>query len=101
MMDMIEFSNQIPSEKLSEIFKNYFEQHVLAYDLLKGIEFIKVNDITFDKSSIMYSVKLLDDNDKEKIVTHLNNLTLNIYGNSYTPSVYLNGDLLCITINKQ
>ena len=99
-MNMVEFSNQIPSDQLIEIFKDFFEQHILAYDMLKGVEFVKVNNITINKSSIMYSVKLLDDEDKEKIVRQLNNLPLTVYGKTYTPSVFLNGDLLCITIDK-
>ena len=99
-MNMVEFSNQIPSDQLIEIFKDFFEQHIATYDLLKGIEFIKINNITIDKSSIMYSVKLLDDEDKEKIVRQLNNLPLTVYGKTYAPSVFLNGDLLCITIDK-
>ena len=99
-MNMVEFSNQIPSDQLIEIFKDFFEQHIATYDLLKGIEFIKINNITIDKSSIMYSVKLLDDEDKEKIVRQLNNLPLTVYGKTYTPSVFLNRDLLCITIDK-
>ena len=99
-MNMVEFSNQIPSDQLIEIFKDFFEQHILAYDMLKGVEFVKVNNITINKSSIMYSVKLLNDEDKEKLVNQLNNLPLTIYGKTYTPSVFLNGDLLCITINK-
>ena len=99
-MNMVEFSNQIPSDQLIEIFKDFFEQHIATYDLLKGIEFIKINNITIDKSSIMYSVKLLDDEDKEKIVRQLNSLPLTVYGKTYTPSVFLNGDLLCITIDK-
>ena len=99
-MNMVEFSNQIPSDQLIEIFKDFFEQHIATYDLLKGIEFIKINNITIDKSSIMYSVKLLDDEDKEKIVHQLNNFPLSIYGRVYKPSVFINGDLLCITINK-
>ena len=99
-MNMVEFSNQIPSDQLIEIFKDFFEQHILAYDMLKGVEFVKVNNITINKSSIMYSVKLLNDEDKEKLVNQLNNLPLTIYGKTYTPSVFLNGDLLCITIDK-
>lgn len=99
-MNMVEFSNQIPSEQLIEIFKNFFEQHIAAYDILKDIEFIKINNITIDKSSIMYSVKLLQDEDKEKLLRALNNLTLTVYGKTYKPSIFLNGDLLCITIDK-
>ena len=99
-MNMIQFSNQVPSDQLMSIFKDFFEQHIVAYDLLKGIEFVRINEITMNKSSIMYSVKLLDDEDKEKIVRQLNNLPLTVYGKTYTPSVFLNGDLLCITIDK-
>ena len=99
-MNMVQFSNQIPSDQLIEIFKDFFEQHIATYDLLKGIEFVRINEITMNKSSIMYSVKLLEDEDKEKLANSINNLPLNIYGKTYTPSVFLNGDLLCITIDK-
>lgn len=99
-MNMIQFSNQVPSDQLILIFKDFFEQHIAAYDLLKGIEFIRINEITMNKSSIMYSVKLLEDEDKEKLAKSINNLPLNVYGKTYCPSAYLNGDLLCITINK-
>ena len=85
-MNMVEFSNQIPSDQLIEIFKDFFEQHIATYDLLKGIEFIKINNITIDKSSIMYSVKLLDDEDKEKIVRQLNNLPLTAIVEDAPPS---------------
>ena len=93
-MNMVEFSNQIPSDQLIEIFKDFFEQHIATYDLFKGIEFIKINNITIDKSSIMYSVKLLDDEDKEKIVRQLNNLPLTVYGKTYTPSVFFK--IICL-----
>ena len=99
-MNMIQFSNQVPSDQLILIFKDFFEQHIAAYDLLKGIEFVRINEITMNKSSIMYSVKLLEDEDKEKLAKSINNLPLNIYGKTYYRSAYLNGDLLCITINK-
>ncbi len=99
-MDMIEFSNQIPAEHLAHIFKDFFEQHIVAYDVLKCIKFININEVTFNKSSIMYSVKLLQDEDKNKLLKNLSNLTLTIYGRTYKPSIFLNGDLLCITINK-
>ena len=40
--------------------------------------------------------------DKETLVKHLNSKagSLNIYGRHYAPEIYLNGDLLCITIKK-
>ena len=73
-MNMIQFSNQVPSDQLILIFKDFFEQHIAAYDLLKGIEFVRINEITMNKSSIMYSVKLLEDEDKEKLAKSINNL---------------------------
>lgn len=100
-MDAIEFSNQIPSDDLVRIFKDFFEQHMLAYDILSGIQFVTINNITMNKSSIIYSVKLLQEEDKQKIIRYVNNLPLTIYGKKYTPHVFLNGDLLCITIDKQ
>ena len=71
-MNMIQFSNQVPSDQLILIFKDFFEQHIAAYDLLKGIEFVRINEITMNKSSIMYSVKLLEDEDKEKLAKSIN-----------------------------
>ena len=99
-MDMIEFSKQVPSENLARIFKDFFEQPVVASDILKGIKFNGINSIDFNKSSIVYSVKLLSDKNKEQLVNNLNGITLNIYGKEYKPSVFMNGDLLCITISK-
>ena len=60
-MDAIEFSNQIPSDDLVRIFKDFFEQHMLAYDISNGIQFVKINKITMNRSSIIYSVKLLQE----------------------------------------
>ena len=99
-MDMIEFSNSILAEKISIIFKDFFENHICAYKVLKGIKFVRINDISFDKASITYSVKLLDDEDKDLLLSHLQGITVNIYGKDYSPDVYLNGDILCITIDK-
>lgn len=101
-MNTIEFSNGIPAENLAIIFKDYFEKHMAVYDLLRGLQFVKINNISIDKASIMYSVKLLDSENKDKIVKALQSRagSLTIYGQTYTPDVYLNGDLLCITIKK-
>lgn len=100
-MDTIEFAKSIPAEKLAEIFKDYFEQHMAVYYMLKGIEFITINaDIS--NASIIYSIKILDDRDKDGLTRRLqeSNNILNIYGKEYKPEIFLNGDLLCITINK-
>ena len=101
-MDSIEFSKQIPSEQLAIIFKDFFEQHMLIYDILRDIQFVTISEVSFDKSSIIYSVKLLSEEDKGFVMTVLQNknLSLTMYGKQYTPSVFMNGDLLCITINK-
>ena len=101
-MDTIEFSKNIPAEKLARIFKDYFEQHMMAYYMLAGVDFVSINNISMDEASIMYSVKILDTNQKDALFRTLtrDSSNLNIYGKQYTPEIYLNGDLLCITIKK-
>lgn len=101
-MDTLEFAKNIPAQKLAEIFKNYFEQHMAVYDMLKGIEFISLNEVNINTASIIYSVKLLDIQSKNDLIHKLQQSSglLNIYGKVYKPDIYLNGDLLCITLNK-
>lgn len=99
-MNMVDFSHNIPSDQLLNIFKNFFEQHMVAYDLLKDIDLVdfKVGE---DTSSIFYSVKIMKESDKERIQNMMcNNVSVTAYGHTYTPSIYLNGDLLCITFKK-
>ena len=99
-MDILEFSQNIPSDQLLNIFMNFFEQHMIAYELLRGINFVDFN-VSEDSSSLLYSVKVMDDKEKEIIKNTLcNNVTITVYGDTYKPSIYLNGDLLCITFNK-
>lgn len=102
MMDTLEFAKSIPAEKLAEIFRDYFEQHMAVYDMLRGVEFISLNSVDIDNASIIYSVKLLDDEDKNDLLNRLKNTSslLNIYGRVYEPNIFLNGDLLCIMIKK-
>ena len=45
---------------------------MLAYDILNGIQFVKINKITMNRSSIIYSVKLLQEEDKQKIIKYIN-----------------------------
>ena len=101
-MDTLEFTKEIPAHKLAEIFKDYFEQHMAVYDILKGVEFGVIYSVDIDKASIMYSIKVLDVEDKTNLVNKLNNScsSLCMYGKTYTPVIYMNGDLLCITIQK-
>lgn len=101
-MDTLEFAKNIPAQKLAEIFKNYFEQHMAVYDMLRGIQFISLNTVDINTASIIYSIKVLDDKTKEDLLHKLHNSSglLNIYGRVYEPNVFMNGDLLCITINK-
>ena len=75
---------------------------MLIYDILSDIQFVTISEVSFDKSSIIYSVKLLSEEDKGFVMRVLQNknLSLTMYGKQYTPSVFMNGDLLCITINK-
>lgn len=101
-MDNIEFVKNIPAEQLARIFKDFFEQHMVAYDLLKGVQFFSLNSVDMNTASIMYSVRLLDVEDKDKLVEHLQSRCgcLTMYGKTYTPEIFLNGDMLCITIKK-
>jgi hypothetical protein len=100
-MNTVDFVKDIPADQIASIFKDYFEQHMLVYDMLRGVNFISLNSITFDKASIIYSVTLGDEN-KEKLVERLRSEcgSLVIYNKRFTPEIYLNGDLLCITIKK-
>ena len=101
-MNNTEFVKGVPAETLAVIFKDFFDQHMFAYAMMKDIEFAGINSINYDKASIMYSIRLLDDEDKEKLLENLNSSvsSLIIYGKQYDPEIYLNGDLLCITIKK-
>lgn len=100
-MDTIEFAKNIPAEKLAEIFKNHFEQHMAVYDILRGVEFISINSVDINNASIIYSVKLLDDRDKINLMNRLNNSgSFNIYGKTYIPKISIDNDLLCIMIKK-
>jgi hypothetical protein len=101
-MDNLEFAKSISAEKLAEIFKDFFEQHMAVYEMLKGVEFIALNSVDIDTASIIYSVKVLDNNSKDELARKLESTSglLSIYGHTYKPSIFMNGDLLCITINK-
>lgn len=98
-MDFIEFSKTIPVDKLMELFKSHFEEYILAYYVLQGVEFIKINDITINESSIIYSIELVKEEDRQRIVQLSNNIKLNIYGKELIPNVYIDGDLLYICVN--
>lgn len=101
-MNSIEFSKNIPPEKLATIFKDYFEEHMAAYYMLKGVDFVSINSVDINKASIMYSVKVLDERQKDALLMNLQRTStaLNIYGQKIVPDIYINGDLLCITITK-
>jgi hypothetical protein len=102
-MNTIDFIKDIPAEQLAEIFRKYFEQHMMAYFLLKGMHYTGTRvSIDNNSASIMYAVKLDNPNEKSILEHNLkvNAGKLNIYGKVYTPEVYMNGDLLCITIKK-
>jgi hypothetical protein len=99
-MNMVDFSHNIPSDQLLDIFKNFFEQHMVAYDLLKDIDLVDFK-VGKDSSSIFYSVKVMKESDKERIKNMIHDsISITVYGHTYKPSIYLNGDLLCITFNK-
>ena len=101
-MDTLNFVKDVPAGQLALIFKDYFEQHMFTYDLLRGIQFGGINSVDINTASIMYSVRLIGGEDKDALIKHLNSKagSLVIYGKHYVPEIYINGDLLCITIKK-
>ena len=100
-MDTLEFGKNISNENLAEIFKNFFEQHMAAYELLKGIQFSSLS-VDIKKASIIYSIKVLDEKEKEILLNKVQDISgsLLIYGKNYNISPFMNGDLFCITIYK-
>lgn len=98
-MNMIEFSDKVPSEQLAIIFKDFFNEHIAAGYALTGIDIGDIN-VTSDSSSIMYSVRMLPQDNRDKLVQQIHNLHISVYGQIYIPNVYIEGDLLCITFKK-
>lgn len=100
-MDTLEFGKNISNENLAEIFKNFFEQHMATYELLKGIQFSSLS-VDIKKASIIYSIKVLDEKEKEILLNKVQDISgsLLIYGKNYNINTFMNGDLFCITINK-
>lgn len=96
---MIDFSHKVPPDQLMDIFKNFFEQHIAAYNIMKDMKFVDIN-VTTNTSSILYSVKLLDKEEKNRLQKNISNMTISVYGKIYTPEIYINGDLLCVTFKK-
>ena len=101
-MNTLDFVKDVPAEQLALIFKEYFEQHMFTYDLLRGIQFNGIISIDINTASIIYYIKLIGDEDKNILIKHLNSKagSLIIYGKHYVPDIYIDGDLLCITIKK-
>ena len=101
-MDTLEFSKNIPPEKLATIFRQYFEEHMAVFYMLKGVDFVAINNVDTDSASIMYSVRVLNPEQKDELIDKLQrkSTAVNIYGHTVYPEIYINGDLLCITIRK-
>lgn len=100
-MDTLEFGKNISNENLAEIFKNFFEQHMATYELLKGIQFSSLS-VDIKKASIIYSIKVLDEKEKKILSNKVQDISgsLLIYGKNYKTDTFMNGDLFCITIYK-
>ena len=102
-MDSVEFSKLLSPEMMGTIFRDYFEHHIAAYYMLKGLDFVSMNVSGVDKASIMYSVKLLNTEQIDRISTNLqrNSANLKVNDNKIIPEIFLSGDLLCITLHKE
>ena len=90
-MNNTEFIKDIPADQIAIIFKDFFEQHMLVYDIIKNADFVSINDISIDSASTEAELKRLLELDSSSLI---------IYGKEYKPNIFINGDLLCITINK-
>lgn len=115
-MDSLEFSRYIDPKTLGYVYKNYFEQHMAAYYMIKGMkacEFVGVHIPEIDKNNeyiysdgqtsyIRYSLKLLDESEKQDVINMLNSRAseYSVYGVMVKPKVFINGDLLNIEIHK-
>ena len=97
-MDTIEFSSNINAKTLALIFKSFFEQHMCAYYLLHGLTFINMN-ANIDRSSLIYSVKLLDPEHIDHIIDMIKRESSKLvyYGKTIVPEIYVNGDVLCLS----
>lgn len=101
-MNNTEFIKDIPADQIATIFKDFFEQHMLVYDIIKCADFVSINDVSIDNTSIMYRITMqpgVSEAELKKLLD-LNSAPLIIYGKEYKPEIFINGDLLCITINK-
>lgn len=101
-MNNTEFIKDIPADQIATIFKDFFEQHMLVYDIIKNADFVSINDISIDSASIMYRITMSNGVTEAELkrLLELDSSSLIIYGKEYKPNIFINGDLLCITINK-
>ena len=101
-MNNTEFIKDIPADQIAIIFKDFFEQHMLVYDIIKNADFVSINDISIDSASIMYRITMSNGVTEAELkrLLELDSSSLIIYGKEYKPNIFINGDLLCITINK-
>jgi len=116
-MNSVEFSKRIDPKTLGYVYKNYFEQHMAAYYMLKGMKACELVSVRIpeienkddgfiysdgEKSYIRYSLRMLDESDKEDILNMLNGKAseYSVYGVMVKPRVFVNGDLLNLEIHK-
>jgi len=107
--DVIHFTNNTDAdiETKIKIFKNFFEQHMAAYYILRGMRSAGPIKIATKEeksvASLTYSVKPFDDCQKKQIFDNITNTKANvkIYGQPIKPKVFMSGDLLCLTIEKE
>lgn len=102
-MDSIEFAKGIPPETLAKIFKDWFEYHMAAYYISKGMPCGTIHNVDVSETNIIYNIHILNEEDKEEIERMLQeaNTTVSYYGIDIKPNVFINGDLLCISIKKE
>lgn len=101
-MDTLQFSSDINPNTLAKVFQDFFEQHMVAYYIAKGVGTGRIHSVDMNKASIIYNIHILTDNDAEIIRNYLDNLNgrVTVFGHNIKYTYCINGDLLCITIQK-
>jgi len=100
-MNTVDFCSMHPSNSVEVMFKEHFAELMAAYDLLEGLRFCRIDSVDIDKSIIIYSITL-EEQDKNKIIFILNRYpVIKSLGSYYNIHAWVdNSNLLYIKLDK-